>query len=117
MIKKPGFGLFDTVLIQILGRKESLLVTVRGFTARIHLPNTGGHVSLLVRYFVDGKAKSLRATTLKQARSKSKKALESVSSGTAQVRGLLTPQQMADARQAAACLPPLLRRPFQDQNR
>jgi hypothetical protein len=49
----------------------------------------------LVRYFVDGKAKSLRATTLKQARSKSKKALESVSSGTAQVRGLLTPQQMA----------------------
>jgi hypothetical protein len=45
MIKNPGFGLFDTVLIQILGRRESLSVTVRGFTAKIHLSDNGGHGS------------------------------------------------------------------------
>jgi hypothetical protein len=45
MIKNPGFGLFDTVLIQILGRSENLLVTVGGVTAKIYRSDTGGHVS------------------------------------------------------------------------
>jgi len=77
MIKNPGLGLFDTVLIQILGKSENLLVTVGGVTAKIYRSDTGGYVSWLVRYFVDGKAKSLRATSLKQARSKAKRELES----------------------------------------
>jgi integrase len=103
MVKKPGFGLFDTVLIQILDMGENLLVTVGGVTAKIYRSDTGGYVSWLVRYFVDGKAKSLRATSLKQARSKAKKALESVSSGAAHVEAL-TPQQMAAVSMAAAKL-------------
>jgi hypothetical protein len=103
MIKNPGLGLFDTVLIQILGRSENLLVTVGGVTAKIYRSDTGGYVSWVVRYFVDGKAKSLRATSLKQARSKAKRALESVSSGAAHVEAL-TPQQMAAVSMAAAKL-------------
>jgi hypothetical protein len=100
MVKKPGFGLFDTVLIQDLVMSENLLVNVGGVTARIYRSDTGGYVSWLVRYFVDGKAKSLRATTLKQARSKAKRALEAVSTGAAHVEAL-TPQEAAAVSMAS----------------
>jgi len=108
MIKNPGLGLFDTVLIQILGRSENLLVTVGVVTAKIYRSDTGGYVSWLVRCFVDGKAKSLRATSLTQARSKAKRALESVSSGAAHVEAL-TPQQMAAAAKLREAGVPLLK--------
>jgi len=82
---------------------ENIMVTVGGVTARIYRSDTGGYVSWLVRYFVDGKAKSLRATSLKQARTKAKKALEAVSSGAAHVENF-TPQQSAAVSLAAARL-------------
>jgi integrase len=103
MVKKPGFGLFDTVLIQDLVMSENLLVNVGGVTARIYRSDTGGYVSWLVRYFVDGKAKSLRARTLKQARSKAKRALEAVSTGAAHVEAL-TPQEAAAVSMASSKL-------------
>ena len=65
-------------------------VTVGGVTAKIYRSDTGGYTSWLVRYFVDGKAKSRRATTLEDARSVAKEALKPVSSGAAHVETFTT---------------------------
>ena len=78
-------------------------VTVGGVTAKIYRSDTGGYTSWLVRYFVDGKAKSLRATTVEDAKTKARNALKNVSSGSAHVE-TFTPQQAANVAAAAAKL-------------
>ena len=83
--------------------RDNLTVAVGGVTAKIYRSDTGGYVSWLVRYYVDGKAKSLRATTLKEARSKAKDALKGVSSGAAHVEAL-TPKETATVAAAVAKL-------------
>lgn len=82
---------------------KSVTVTVKGVTARIYRSDSGGYVSWLVRYFVHGKAKSLRATTLEEARQKAKDALEEVSSGAAHVE-TFTPREAATVAAAVAKL-------------
>ncbi len=82
---------------------KTITVAVRGVTAKIYRSDTGGYVSWLVRYFVDGQARSLRATTLEDARSKAKKALQGVSSGAAHVQ-TLTPKETATVAAAVSKL-------------
>lgn len=82
---------------------QNITVTIKGVTAKIYRSDTGGYASWLVRYYVDGKAKSLRASTLKGARAKAKQVLEGVSSGAAHVE-TLTPRETATVAAAVAKL-------------
>jgi len=80
-----------------------MLVSVGGVTAKIYRSDSGGYASWLVRYYVDGKPVSRRATSLEDARSKAKTALKSVSSGAAHVE-TLTPKETATVAAAVAKL-------------
>jgi integrase len=81
------------------GRPRPELVKVGGVIAKIYRSDTEGYASWLVRYFVDKKPKSLRATSLEDARTKAKRVLKSVSAGSAHVE-TFTPRQAANVSAA-----------------
>lgn len=76
-------------------RKKCETISVGGILARVYRSNTGGYESWLVRYYVDGKAKSLRATSLEEAKKKAKQVLADVSSGSAHVMSF-SPREAAN---------------------
>jgi integrase len=84
-------------------KPEGESVSFGGIKARIYPSNTGGYTSWLVRYHLDGKQKSLRATSLEAAKRKAKEALGGVSSGSAHVVSL-TPKESANVSAAVSKL-------------
>ena len=84
-------------------QSEGESISLGGIKARIYPSNTGGYTSWLVRYHLDGKQKSLRATSLEAAKRKAKEALGGVSSGSAHVVSL-TPKESANVSAAVSKL-------------
>ena len=81
------------------------IVTVGGITAKISRSDVGGYESWLVRYYLDGKRKALRATTLEDAKRKAKDAIADVSSGSAHVKGRsFSPKETANIEAAVVKL-------------
>jgi integrase len=85
---------------------EDLTVKVGSITARIYPANVGTRKAWLVRYYVGGEPKTVRAPTLEAARSKARQALKTISTGAAHVRPL-TLKESANVDAAISKLQPL----------
>ena len=99
-MKKAKKGREDQV------KPEDLVVKVGSITARIYPASVGTREAWLVRYYVGGEPKTVRAPTLEVARSRARRALKDIGTGTAHIRSL-TLKESAGVDAAISKLQPI----------